>query len=311
MNKKRKKRGKKKVSKILRISPELREEYTKEFATMLAGTKSFSEGKINYAKILPDVGRKATIYMTPEAYFKMLTLLSGFDKEVAWHGVAHRYGEDIDTDEYIITDILVYPQTVTGVTVDMDEAEYANWLMENADDERFDNLRMQGHSHVRMGTTPSTTDIHHQETILDMLGGDDFYIFMIYNKNLSKTVKIFDLKKNIMFDNADIDVAVLFDSETTGDEFLKDAKRLVVEKSYVNKYYNPGTTPAPKSADNGKTSTPALTDGKDGKKSDGTGAKNKVSSFNYGSSWGGYDYEDDEDDGYGAFGYSEGCYRGM
>lgn len=298
------------MSKVLRITPELREEYTKEFETMLAGTRNFSEGKISYAKVLPDVGRKATVYMTPEAYFKMLTLLSGFDKEVAWHGVAHRYGEDIDTDEYIITDILVYPQTVTGVTVDMDEAEYASWLMENADDERFDNIRMQGHSHVRMPTTPSTTDIHHQETILDMLGEDDFYIFMIYNKNLSKNVKIFDLKKNVMFDNADIDITVLFESETS-DEFLKEAKRLVVEKTYASKYSGSNATTAPKSEDKDKASTPVLTDGKNNK-SDGSGAKNKVTSFNYGSGWGGYNYEDDEDDnGYGAFGYSEGCYRGM
>ena len=298
------------MSKILRITPELKEEYTKEFATMLAGTKNFSEGKINYAKIFPDIGRKATVYMTPEAYFKMLTLLSGFDKEVAWHGVAHRYGEDIDTDEYIITDILVYPQTVTGATVDMDETEYANWLMENADDERFNNLRMQGHSHVRMATNPSATDIHHQETILDMLGEDDFYIFMIYNKNLAKTVKIFDLKKNVMFDNADINVTVLFETETS-DEFLKEAKRLVVEKSYANKYYSSSAGSTPKAEEKGKASTPALPANKDDKKHDGSGAKNKVSSFNYGSSWGGYDDEDDEYDGYGAFGYREGCYRGM
>ncbi len=273
---------------------------------MLAGTKNFSEGKINYAKVFPDVGRKATIYMTPEAYFKMLTLLSGFDKEVAWHGVAHRYGEDIDTDEYIITDILVYPQTVTGATVDMDETEYANWLMENADDERFNNLRMQGHSHVRMATNPSATDIHHQETILDMLGEDDFYIFMIYNKNLAKTVKIFDLKKNVMFDNADINVTVLFESETS-DEFLKEAKRLVVEKTYTSKYYNNGTP-----GTNSKPSAPALPKGEDDKSSDGAGAKNKVSSFKYGSGWSGCGYEDDEDDDYhSAFGYHEGCYRGM
>ena len=150
-----------------------------------------------------------------------------FDKEVAWHGVARR-GDDPEKDEYIISDILVYPQKVTAAHVDMDPIEYAKWIMEHDEDERFSNIRMQGHSHVRMGTTPSGTDIQHQDDIVNMLKDDDFYIFMIWNKYMVSTNKIFDLQKNILFEDSDITWGFTGDDETIAD-FLSDAKKMVVD----------------------------------------------------------------------------------
>ena len=44
-----------------------------------------------------------------------------------------------------------------------------------------------GHSHVNMGTSPSSVDLNHQEEILRMLGDNDFYIFMIWNKSFAST----------------------------------------------------------------------------------------------------------------------------
>lgn len=113
--------------------------------------------------------QKATVFFTPDAWAKMVTLLREFDKEVAWHGVARR-GENEEANEYIISDILVYPQTVSGASVEMDTEEYAKWIMDNAEDDRFNNIHMQGHSHVNMAPNPSSVDLNHQEEILNMLG---------------------------------------------------------------------------------------------------------------------------------------------
>lgn len=175
----------------------------------------------------------------------MTMLIKEFDKEVAWHGVARRT-EDESLDEYVIDDIVVYPQEVTGATVEMDTEKYALWIQENIEDERFNHIYMQGHSHVNMGTSPSSVDLNHQEEILGMLGDNDFYIFMIWNKSFASTNKIYDLKKNVMFEDKDITVKIIGQNEGL-DEFIKNAKDMVKSKSYAyggqsgyGGYYNQG-----------------------------------------------------------------------
>jgi hypothetical protein len=165
----------------------------------------------------------------------MVMLVKEFDKEVAWHGVCSR--REDKSDEYVIEDIVVYPQEVTGATVEMDTEQYAKWIEDNIEDERFNHIHMQGHSHVNMGTTPSSVDLNHQEEILNMLGDDDFYIFMIWNKSFSSTNKIYDLRENILFEDKDITVKIIGGVEDL-DEFLKNAKDMVKTKTYV---YTPGT----------------------------------------------------------------------
>lgn len=106
----------------------------------------------------------------------------------------------------------------------IDTEKYALWIQENIEDERFNHIYMQGHSHVNMGTSPSSVDLNHQEEILGMLGDDDFYIFMIWNKSLASTNKIYDLKKNVMFEDKDITVKIVGQSEGL-DEFIKPVLR--------------------------------------------------------------------------------------
>lgn len=214
------------MSKNIKITDESLNEVRKAFEEALS-TGKFSDGKITFTKTLGIVNRKATVFFTELAWLKMQTLIREFDKEVAWHGIAKR-GEDASKDEYYITDILVYPQEVTGATVSTDQEKYQMWLM-NHDDEVFNNIRMQGHSHVNMGVTPSSVDTSLYDRILEQLDDDMFYIFMIWNKRKEKTIKIYDLAKNILFDTSDVTVEVL-DDGTGIEKFLKDAKDAVKDK---------------------------------------------------------------------------------
>lgn len=211
------------MSKLIKMTPECLAQCKKEFEEALS-TGKFTDGKITFTKTLGTIDRKAILYFSEMAWIKMHTLIREFDKEVAWHGVAYR-GEDKSKDEYFITDILVYPQVVTGATVNTDQDEYTTWLF-NHDDDVFPHIRMQGHSHVNMGTTPSVVDNTHQEKILDQLEDDMFYIFMIWNKRKEKFIKIYDLEKNVLFETADVTVTVLED-EHGMEKFLKDAKEMV------------------------------------------------------------------------------------
>ena len=173
----------------------------------------------------------ATIYFTPEAWTKMAALIQTFDREIAWYGVVQR-GEDTTKNDYIVSDIIVYPQTVTGTDVEIDTEAHAKWMEDtyDTDDERMFHLHMQGHSHVNMSTNPSQKDMQHQTDILQMIGDGGFYIFMIWNKSFASTNKIYDLQKNILFENGDIAVKLLGGAQDL-DAFLQSAKEMVTVKT--------------------------------------------------------------------------------
>lgn len=216
------------MSRIIKLTPEMIQAAQAEFGEQLAKCTP-ADGKFQYTKTFEEKGEKAVLYYTQLAWIKMTALIEAFNcKEVAWHGVARRVdGED---NAYVVSDIVVYPQTVGSATVEMDEASYAKWLIANDGDERFDSLRFQGHSHVDMGVSPSGTDIDHQNKILALLGPDDFYIFAIYNKSLSRAIRIYDLRQNRMFDTADVTVKIIWDFDFDG--FMAESKSMVQEKTY-------------------------------------------------------------------------------
>ena len=258
MGKKRKKREMKYMSKLLRITPEVREEITREMNEKLNSTQYLNGGLFSFTKAFSRTER-ATITFTQEAWSKMTMLVQNFSTEVAWHGLTRR-GEA--PNEYVIYDILVYPQEVTGANVVTDEKLYPDWV--NAlDDEPFNDLRMQGHSHVNMGVSPSTTDIENQQKIINQLEGEMFYIFMIWNKRYEKYIKILDLKSNLLFETADVDL------KTDGNflEFLAEAQKMVVQKSYAYNF------PAKQTKGAGVITTPVTAKdnaGKKGKKTEET-----------------------------------------
>lgn len=216
------------MSKPIKLTPELKQQAVAEFAKTLAEMK-MSDGKVSYSKNFTYKNEeKAKILFTPTAYAKMVSLLMAFESEVAWHGV----GERMDEKTFVISDILVYPQTVTGTTVDMDTEKYALWLMENDEDDRFNHIIMQGHSHVKMQTSPSSVDKTHQEEILKQLTDDMYYIFMIWNKRLEHTTKIYDLQNNTMYDDSEIEYGII-DEQCDLDEFIEEATNQVIERKYT------------------------------------------------------------------------------
>jgi len=283
------------MSKMIKMTPEALQEAREAFEEALRNVK-MSDGKLAFAKSFELPDKKATLYYTPAAWFKMCNLLDTFSQEVAWHGVAERVeGEEY---AYLVTDIVVYPQVVSGATVEMDETEYSNWLMNNMEAPWFGNLHMQGHSHVNMATSPSQTDIDHQNEILAQLPEDGFYIFVIYNKSLSHTDKIFDLRENILFESKDITTKLKLDGVDM-EAFLKESKEIVKTKTY--QYITPTyqNQPAKQTTPPAKTIEPVSTPAKTQPKRDFERPK-----FNAADYQGGYDAYGDYDDGYG------GAWRG-
>ena len=161
-----------------------------------------------------EVNMRTALKFTQKAWIKMQALVTGFDKEVAWHGLARK-----EEDGYVVDDILVYPQVVTASTVDTNIDEYGNWLSLLSDEE-INSLHMQGHSHVNMGVSPSGVDISCENDVLSQVGDDGFYIFVIWNKKGDRTVRIFDFEDDIVYETSDVDVVV---EDLDFERFVADA----------------------------------------------------------------------------------------
>ena len=216
------------MAKMIRLTPEEVEKVKEEFEKALQG--SISDGKINFQKTFGSVQRKAELRFSEKAWYKMQALVRECDKEVGWHGVARRL-EEPGKDAYLIEDIFVYPQMVTGATITTNQKEYEAWL-NKLPDEVFNNMRMQGHSHVNMGVSPSGTDISLYERTLQQVEDTMFQIFLIWNKRNEHHIKIYDMEKNILFETGDITVSVI-PEENGLERFVSDAKKMIIEEKPV------------------------------------------------------------------------------
>ena len=306
--KKTRKRRNKAMSKYMRMTDSYRDDikskYIVEFSEVLdkylSGTTEMSSGKLSFIRDLPGIDKKAVVYYTSTAWSKMVAIINEFDKEVAWHGLVKRLDPEEDKAAYLIYDIIVYPQEVTGATVNTDQAEYESWL-NKFDDDTFNSIRMQGHSHVNMSVSPSSVDMEHKESIIRQLSGDMFYIFMIWNKRMQKDITIYDYGENVFFENKDVEVK-LYDSNGGLDAFIKEAKGLVKDKVYTSQWNKKDSD---KKSDD-KKQLPEPKNAKDSKPvKDEDKPRTSYSSFRQAYGYGGWC---DDDDVYGPYGYSGGMY---
>jgi len=147
-------------------------------------------GKSLYAMRIEDiyslVAPKPMILYTPLAEMKIHALVKESTIEISWHGLV----EKINDMTYLITDILMYPQTCTAATVTTDDEKYTNWL-HSQPDEIFNKIRYQGHSHVRMGVMPSGVDLNYYRDMIKNLKKDDFYLFEIRNKTNEMNIRLY------------------------------------------------------------------------------------------------------------------------
>lgn len=218
------------MSKPITLTQDVIMEMAKEFIEALQKSK-LSDGKVTYSKSFTYKDKEnASLVFTTQAFAKMTRLIQSFDCEIAWHASCSR--DEEDPTVFYVDDILVYPQTVTGVTVTMDEEEYGKWFQKGFmdEDERFDRIHFQGHSHVNMAVTPSSTDTDHQKEILSQLKKTGWYCFMIANKKFEYNIWIFDLANNVLYETADVDM-IIGDDGLDLDAFEAEAKELAPKKT--------------------------------------------------------------------------------
>lgn len=151
----------------------------------------------------------------------MRKIIAEVDKECAWHGCVTR-----EDNTYRIEDIEIYPQTVTGATVEADEVKYPLWIIQHTD-EQINTMRFQGHSHVNMAVSPSGTDLAFYDDLTKQV--KDYYIFIIQNKKGEYNLRLVDKENNLLYE----DLTYEIDYGVNGlDAWYKEASKLIENKTY-------------------------------------------------------------------------------
>ena len=200
---------------------------------------------------------KVKIFYTPEAFSKTVRLIMSHSTEIAWHCLVRKKGAD-----YEVYDVLSYPQTVGPAHVHVKMGRsfgdgkpkdptkyYIDWYNEvvlEMPEEEEANLCGQCHSHVNMGTTPSSVDLTQQKEELELKGGKGYYLFQIWNKKLEVNTFLYDLDAGILYEKNDVDVIVEDDEFTSmshemltvPEEKPKEEPKKEEKKSYPAETYD-------------------------------------------------------------------------
>ena len=163
-----------------------------------------------------------TVYITAEAFIKMRTLVDNTETEIGWYGVVKKYPGLQET--YVIEDIIVYPQRVTGATCEQDDNKMFEFEM-SLTDEQVNNKRFQGHSHVNMGVTPSGVDEAFYQDLLSQV--TDYFIITVTNKRNEYTTRFYDIANNILY--SDVPIQVLLDNGTDIRSWYTEAEKQITK----------------------------------------------------------------------------------
>lgn len=165
---------------------------------------------------LPNLRPAPFIYFTPLAWLKITELVAEYTTEVAAHGTV----EVTEEGDYIVTDILVYPQTIAAATVESIDEEYGPWISKLGRD-TIRKLRFQFHSHVHFATSPSAKDMQYYSSMISQI--DDYYIFMIINKKSDVYMVVYDKEQGVIYEDKDMAYGILTGEDQVLKEWLEEA----------------------------------------------------------------------------------------
>ena len=173
------------------------------------------------------------VYITAEAYVKLRKLVDDTTTEIGWYGTVTKMPgfESV----FVIDDILVYPQTVTGASCIQDDDRVFEFEL-NLSTDQVNRKRFHGHSHVNMGVTPSGVDEQFYQDILTQV--DDYFIVMITNKSSAYYTRFYDMQNNILYTG--IPVQVMLDNGIALEHWYDDATQNNIKEHTYTAPIKPG-----------------------------------------------------------------------
>jgi hypothetical protein len=182
------------------------------------------------AKVTPLVSHKRApvVYFSDVAWCKLWIIVDQCQKEVGWYGTVDK----LPSGDYMIEDIFVPEQTVSGVTTDI-EPEALGELALQLEQQGIDSSRLRywGHSHVNMEVSPSATD---EEQIEEYLDDCDWFIRGIHNKRRASKIDVYEVKQSVIFERVQNGTLPLELADEDKKALLEDIKNNVKERTYKN-----------------------------------------------------------------------------
>lgn len=220
------------------VKQKLKESLLKDLDKELNSLKlSDSTVKFNYdlkdvLKVDTNTVKKPIVYMMAPTYLKMLQYVMLSDNEIAWRGTVER-----KKHIFFIKDVFLYPQKVTGATVQEDPDKGQKWS-DALPTTTYNTMRFQGHSHVNMAAFWSGTDKADQHAHLQELLDDDYYIFAVMNKKQEILVEVYDLAQNVIFEKEDVTFKVFLNKDTTISAIKTEIETFIKKPTptYINSY---------------------------------------------------------------------------
>ena len=155
---------------------------------------------------------KPIIYIMETAYDKMNEYIDQSDLEIGWLGTATKRGSNI----YVIEDTYLFEQEVSDTTTEIKEEGLNNFAMElmqkENGEELWNNMRVWGHSHVDMGTSPSSQD--NEQMKLFIKNPNEFFIRIIGNKKGDMKIDIYDFELGLIYE--DMEYEIVYEEEKQG-----------------------------------------------------------------------------------------------
>lgn len=223
--------------KPIKLSENIKQKLIEEFTKSINNAKLSNDTLHFSAKITDTLSRttpKTTVYVSAEAYLKMMLYVRDTATEIAWHGTVQR---DKEKNYFYISDVFLYPQQLSAATVQTDQEKYNEWIM-SLDDDTHNSMRFQGHSHVNFAASPSGTDLAFYDDMLQVLPENDFYIFMILNKRGEMTLLIYDLETNTIYETEDINFYIITDNDYDTIRTIEESKKKFCTVGYLSNKSN-------------------------------------------------------------------------
>ena len=152
--------------------------------------KKTGEAKITLAK-------KPMVLFSSDAILKMKLYTKEVNDEVGWLGTVNKIGNN-----YYVSDVFLFEQDVHGTTTEITPeglTTFAEEILQEEDGvEKWNNMKLWGHSHVNMGVFASSQD---DKQIKELKANTDFFIRVIMNKK--DEIKIDIIDDDVVVENAD------------------------------------------------------------------------------------------------------------
>lgn len=155
------------------------------------------------------IGNKAPhVYITKLAYNKMIQYTNNCNDEIGWLGTAIK-----EDDVYIIEDTFLFKQETHSTTAEITTeglGEFAMDILQREDGmDIWNNMRVWGHSHVNMATSPSSQD--DKQMLVFEESDHDFFIRIITNKKGDLRLDVYDYKLGIAYE--ELPYMILYDEK--------------------------------------------------------------------------------------------------